>query len=83
MWLIFEQVEAWHQANAMISYNMRLDGTNTKVWAGIAEEGTILPIQRLDGKYAMPKPEVQFLLYVTGYTEEGYDAEWFPVVDGE
>jgi hypothetical protein len=60
--LIFNTYQEAYTANAVISTNMRLSGSITQQWAE--------PQEREDGKWEIPKPDEQYMQFVTGYTED-------------
>ena len=62
MYLVFDTLEQATIATALIGYNMGLTGNATVRWAE--------PQQRLDGKYVIPKPELEHMQFVSGYTTE-------------
>jgi len=82
MYLIFDSYVDAFTANALISMQMRLSGNQTIQWADIQEtaEGEyILPLVEgktevvyVDaGKFALLKPDEQYMGYVSGYVEAG------------
>jgi len=72
MYLVFDTLEQATIAIALIGYNMGLTGSITVRWAE--------PQVRKDGKYVIPKPELdEHMLYVSGYAEEEYSTDWFAV----
>jgi hypothetical protein len=80
MYLIFDTFESAYVANATVSMNMKLAGAVTVQWADIQEtlEGQFaLPLAEGEtevvyvdaGKYALLKPDEQYMTYVSGYVE--------------
>lgn len=80
MYLIFDTFADAFAANAIISMNMRLAGAVTVQWADIQEtqDGQfVLPLLEGEtevtyvesGKFALLKPDEQYMAYVSGYVE--------------
>jgi len=68
-YLVFNSSNEAYIANAIISFNMNLSKDTTMKWGEIQ--------QRLDNKFVLPKPELQYMNLVSAYTEEEYNSNWF------
>jgi len=75
MYLVFKTYRSAIQANAMISYNMRLAGSVTASWAdvqdivsasGVDAEGNAVAVE---GTFALLKPEDKYMEWVSNYVE--------------